>query len=125
MSDPAPLDAADLVRRAKSRAGVEPSDEAASGAPSLGVGAEKLLVEAAYYHPAWKLPSGARLKVLRKAAVMPLSVYTDRQNQLNSDLIAAFSSLLIDCQALEARVARLEADAAGRSATGEADTDCS
>lgn len=120
MSDQAPLDAADLVRRAQRHAGVESAEQTASAAPALGAVAERLLVDAAHYHPAWRLPAGAKLQALRKAAVMPLSVYTDRQNQLNSDLLAAFASLLIDCQALEARVARLEADVARLSTQGEA-----
>jgi len=122
MSDRAPLDAADMVRRATRHAGVEPADEGAIAPPALGAGAEKSLVDASFYHPAWKLPAGARLRGLRKAVAMPLSAYTDRQNQLNADLLAAFAALLIDCQALEARVARLEAEVERLSASNGAES---
>lgn len=115
MSDPAPLDAADLVRRAQRHAGVESPDGGEPGAVSLGAGAQKLLVDAAYYHPAWKLPSKARLQGPRRLAALPLTPYTDRQNQFDSDLLAAVASLLFDCQALEARVAQLEAEIARAS----------
>lgn len=120
MSDLPPLDAVELVVRAKRHVGVDASDTNSAAAPTMGAQAEKLLIDAVCYHPAWTLPPEARLQALRKAVAAPLSVYTDRQNQLNADLLAAFTSLLADCQALEARVARLEVEVSRLSGPDEA-----
>ena len=116
MSDPATLDPTDLVGRAMRHNGLERSSAGATGAATLGADAAESLINASLFHPSWRLPEAARFKAARALAAWPLSAYTDRQTQFDADLLAACASLLFDCQALEARVAKLEAVIATLSA---------
>jgi hypothetical protein len=114
MGEPGPLDdldEAELASRARIHSGVGSDAAGSDDIKAVSSALNELLLERV-------LPEGVRLKLPRSVALRFLGVFADRQNNLDSAMVATIALLLEYCKTLEARIDDLSAQIGAAGSVG-------
>lgn len=107
MSEPTPLDPAELATRARIRTTANSRADSAAQISAFAAALNELVETALDSEEPWVLPDKARMRGARSASLRVLKVFTDQQQQLDTTLVSAVALLADYCSSLESRIDEL------------------